>query len=737
MSLENRHFYEFGRYRLMPAERLLLLNGRPVSLTPKAFATLVVLVSRAGRLVDKNELLAEVWPGTSVEESNIAQNVFALRRALKEGDEGVEYIETVPKRGYRFVAAVTVYDDEGGDPREPRPVGPESVVLPPSGLVTPGATSDYSAPAEPVRRKRRGRAVAATAVVIVVLLTLAAAGIRSVIAGLRSAEGRDATSPPLSVTRLISDEAISSAAISPDGRYVAHVVEHAGRSSILMRQVSTVTDLPVVPPEESALWGLTFSRDGDSLYFVRYVASRGNSLYRVSVLGGPTTKILEHVDSPIGLSPDGRRIAFVRDSRAGENQLIVAAADGTNARVLATRRASTAFSSSPRGGPAWSPDGRFIANGVISLEGGYHGFVVTVGVSDGVQRPLTSQKWYQVAQVAWLPNGGLVIAARESSHAQLWRVAYPGGEARRITADLDDYHGISLTAGAQVLTTVQYDRQSTLDFVPSRPPADTTRNTQGADEGVFGVAWTPGGEVVYASEASGNGDLWLVAADGVTTRQLTTDPEHDGTPSVSPDGRSIVFISRRAGGNPHVWQMRIDGSGAIRLTNHDSEGTPSYTPDGRFVVYAAAGTGVWKVPSSGEGAPVLLIGGGRVRCHTPSVSPDGKRVVCAYSETGEATVRKLALVSLESSQPAQLIDYPEDYAGPTTLWTSDSRALVYVSRRNDLWNVRSLPLDGSAAQDLTSGIPDRIFNFALSRDGTHIALARGTTNEHVVLLRNF
>ena len=113
MSKRESHFYEFGPYRLLTQERLLLRDGEPVALTPKAFETLVALVRRAGHLADKDELLKEVWPDSFVEESNLAQNVFALRRALGDGENGRPYIETVPKRGYRFQASVKAFEERG------------------------------------------------------------------------------------------------------------------------------------------------------------------------------------------------------------------------------------------------------------------------------------------------------------------------------------------------------------------------------------------------------------------------------------------------------------------------------------------------------------------------------------------------------------------------------------------------------------------------------------------------
>src|SRR3990172_7798113 len=106
MSMRPQHLYEFGPYRLDTAEQLLLRDGKPVPLTPKAFETLVALVERSGHLVEKEELMKVVWSDAYVEESNLTNNVAAIRKLLGRGKSGRSYIETVPKRGYRFTAPV-------------------------------------------------------------------------------------------------------------------------------------------------------------------------------------------------------------------------------------------------------------------------------------------------------------------------------------------------------------------------------------------------------------------------------------------------------------------------------------------------------------------------------------------------------------------------------------------------------------------------------------------------------
>src|SRR5215510_10067041 len=126
MSQHPRHIYEFGPFRLDAAEHLLLRDGEAVPLTPKAFELLLAMVERHGRLLEKEDLLKKVWPDTFVEEANLASNISQLRKALGEGENGQRYIETAPKRGYRFVASVNKVEDERGEPTIQEHLGPQS-----------------------------------------------------------------------------------------------------------------------------------------------------------------------------------------------------------------------------------------------------------------------------------------------------------------------------------------------------------------------------------------------------------------------------------------------------------------------------------------------------------------------------------------------------------------------------------------------------------------------------------
>src|SRR6266550_5309212 len=106
MGEPENNLCKFGPFRLDLSERQLFRDGQPVSLTPRAFETLVMLVRKRGHVVEKDDLLKEVWKDTFVEEANISRHVWMLRKALGENENGQSYIETVPKRGYRFLANV-------------------------------------------------------------------------------------------------------------------------------------------------------------------------------------------------------------------------------------------------------------------------------------------------------------------------------------------------------------------------------------------------------------------------------------------------------------------------------------------------------------------------------------------------------------------------------------------------------------------------------------------------------
>src|SRR5215510_923633 len=161
MSLQTKHIYEFGPFRLDEAEHLLLRDGQTVPLTPKAFDLLLALVEGHGHLLEKEELLKKVWPDTFVEEANLASNISQLRKALGDGENGHRYIETAPKRGYRFVASVREIAGEGAGPdregqSEPLKTIGDQQSAPANGATTIARITPIESPGAWFRRHKRG-----------------------------------------------------------------------------------------------------------------------------------------------------------------------------------------------------------------------------------------------------------------------------------------------------------------------------------------------------------------------------------------------------------------------------------------------------------------------------------------------------------------------------------------------------------------------------------------------------
>src|SRR5262245_58001001 len=177
MSLQTKHIYEFGPFRLDEAEHLLLRDGEAVPLTPKAFDLLIALVERHGRLLEKEELLKKVWPSTFVEEANLASNISLLRKALGDGENGHRYIETAPKRGYRFVANVKKVVNERAEPTIQGQPGSQSAVVEEEQT----ANASEPIPAHPIIKVEylasRGKRYQRSAIIALAVLILLGAGL--------------------------------------------------------------------------------------------------------------------------------------------------------------------------------------------------------------------------------------------------------------------------------------------------------------------------------------------------------------------------------------------------------------------------------------------------------------------------------------------------------------------------------------------------------------------------------
>ncbi len=401
--------WEFEGFKVLTEMRLLLSEATPVPLTSKAFDTLVLLIANRDRVVTKDELLRSVWPDVAVEEGNLTQQIFLLRKALGESAQQPRYIVTVPGHGYRFTAHVTAIAD---DPATPE-VAPRAAEAPSTAW------------------SRRSKFIGGGLIVFGILALLAMV--------LGSTWMLDKASPPLDwmnarSTKVTESGKATYGAISPDGRYVAYVENDGDEYSVWVKQVATDGKTQVVPRQPLVLTYLSFSPDGEYIYFSRGTPRRGGFvLSRVPAIGGLATPILDDVDTPISFSPDGREFVFMRGA-GPETHIVVAAAGGGSQRILATRRSPLAFSFFA---PDWSPDGKVVAASGIERSNGPHS-IVLLPVDGGNSRELYTSAG-RLGRVRWLPDGsGLLTVVSEGleeprqfgrlTGGTIWRIGYPAVE---------------------------------------------------------------------------------------------------------------------------------------------------------------------------------------------------------------------------------------------------------------------------------------------------------------------
>jgi Tol biopolymer transport system component len=545
------------------------------------------------------------------------------------------------------------------------------------------------------------------------------------------------------MTRLTATGKARDAAISPDGKYIVYAEEDNKQQSLWVRQVATGSNIQIIPPADVNYFGLTFSNDSNYVYYVRNEKDDPLfNLYQVPALGGASRKLIDRVDSAVAFSPDSQRLAFVRDyDSKKESALVIFNTDGSGERTLSTRKFPDSFYIDDETRIAWSPDAKIIACPAsrIDANGEYYN-IVGVRVEDGSEESLTSQKWGWVSQVAWLSDGsGLVILAAELAalkvslpySMQLWHLSYPGGNARRITNDLNSYRAVGLTADSNSLVTVQTNRVSNIWIAPQADLSRARQITSGTLEGNSGLTWTLDGRIVYRSNASGKPDIWMMDVDGSNRRRLTHEGQSSTRPTVSPDGRYIVFGSDRAG-KLNIWRMDMDGGNPKQLTDGKLNINPHLSPDGRWVVYQSRDAGepsLWKVPIEG-GDPVQL---NDTISNLPVVSPDGKQIACFYWDDQANPTQGIMIFPFEGGQPTKRLKTLS--AGPDAFvlhWTPDGRALLYIDTR--LSNIWSQPVDGGEPVQLTDFQYDQVFNFDWSPDGKWLAAARGRVTHDVVLI---
>jgi len=555
-------------------------------------------------------------------------------------------------------------------------------------------------------------------------------------------ERDEGLSDGLRIAPLTSSGNVISVSISPDGNLIAYVESDQGLQSLWLQQVASGQTLRLLPDRSVAYWAHVFTPDGNTVIFgEKSQSDPGGALYSISILGGAARRIVSGMDSPPTFSPDGKRMAYTRLAfpNADQTSLMVASIDGTDPKALAVFNRPERVAGLFYGGPTWSPDGRSIVTAMARPgreEQDARAWLISVSVADGAVKTIADPGWIIANQAAFLPDGrSLIVIARsvEQSDNQIWRVSLPGGEARRVTTDLNDHRIVSLTRDGKGLASVAGDVSSTVSAVPVNTAGRSRRLGRGRNDGLNGIGFGPSGQAIYTAFNGGRWSLWSADVDGGDRRILFTADlaETLAAPSTTRSGTTYFFSRSLSGGRLRA----LDPGSSTPRTVGPATGVGAVSRDGQFIVYP-------NVPGPGRlfrrdlpnGEERLLID---LPGFLPAIDPEGLRVAFYYT-TPEGAFR---FGVCPAAGGPLLFDLPAEPISTTASRIVLRGDALYVNTvPGDRTNVWRIPLDGGPSRRVTAFTEQLLFDFALSddfdRDGLILA-ARGPRLRDAQLITGF
>jgi Tol biopolymer transport system component/DNA-binding winged helix-turn-helix (wHTH) protein len=584
---EPRPSFHFGIFELDVQSGELRKHGIKIKLQDQPLQILTLLIENAGEVVTREQIKEQLWTGDTFVDFDNAINsaVRKMRDALGDASESPRFVETLARKGYRFIAPVSQHG---------RSLVPQLE------------------PAQPVRSPvtlvRSTRHYWFTAVVAAASLIIGAA----LVYWLK----RDYVEPHAIETLTYSGRD-SSPAVSPDGKTVVFTSDRDGTSRIWLKQLKGGGEIALTSGPDG--WP-RYSPDGATILFSRREGGR-RSLFKVASVGGEPRKLID--DALDGdFSPDGRRIAFVRwkyDEQRQKSIIAVANADGSSVSQLAE------VPNVRLEWPRWSPDGSAIAVvGAGSTVAAEIFVEVWIASLDGKQprRLNGSGRERGISSVVWTGKRTIAYARGDRTtpvSGELIVHDTMTDQARRIP-----WLCCSLTfdiAGpGRLIFDQQAIRSGLLELGRDGRSARWISHANSPDrQPVF----SPDGKhVAFASNRDGNMNLWQISLDTGAIRRLTESRATDYDPGFSPDGKRLIFSSDRTG-HFEIYMANPDGSAATQVTHDgvDAENA-TMTADLQWLVYASANpqkAGIWKIHPDGSQATRLVSGIG----NNPEVSPDG------------------------------------------------------------------------------------------------------------------
>jgi Tol biopolymer transport system component/DNA-binding winged helix-turn-helix (wHTH) protein len=621
MPVNTPRTWRFGVFELDASSGELRRNGTVVKLREQPARILLLLLEHAGQMVTREQLRQHLWPSDTFVDFDHSVNsaVMKLREALGDSADKPLYIETIPKKGYRFVAPISQPGDtQNGGVLSRLTAGSELA----GSNTREQSNGSIVVPSNTPDEKQDRRRLLSSKVALLILLVVSAIGIAALIrsASLRSAlvqfgsQPKPSSGEPNIRSSNLSSSVLTSAlgdakspSFSPDGRQIAFVWNGVERTHYDIYVQLVGGDTPLQLTHHKSSDGVPgppqWSPDGREIAFARCNSER-DGVYTVPALGGPERRL---TDSPCRASvagrpiwtPDRKAMVMLDQCVPGGPRAVVLFSFATGEKRCLATGSHGDFAADD----ALSPDGRTVAFS-HHTDAGYSE-LYAVSLTGGPPRRLVSDGIF-FWNPMWTPDGKyIVLYSLRGNMVRPWRVPVAGGplEPEMVYPVVG-----SISQDGRRLVYAERQGGSSSPFDPAAIWRADLSNAGGPVLRTKKLIYSQfmedaaqpspdGTRLALQSARSGTNQIWLNSSEGDHAVQLTNITFHSGTPRWSPDGRWIAFDAR-VEDHAHIYVVDVEGRNLHAITQGDSDNVvPSWSRDGRFIYFASPRTGsrqIWK-----------------------------------------------------------------------------------------------------------------------------------------------
>ncbi len=615
-NVQNR--IRFGPYEADLRTHELWKEGVRLKLAGQPFQVLEMLLERPGELVTRDELRLRMWPEDTFVDFSHGLNaaVNKLREALSDSAENPKYIETLPRRGYRFIAEAQPVSPKAPEPVTPVPVPAPTPVHPPVQETEALPTLGSVAPEKPAKPRRWLRRTLFGVAGLFVLVIVAAVVIIGIVIAARMKEnqgGPEALMQARSPLSLRLSDPVIDPDLSPDGTLLA--VTRLGRSpsttGIFIKRLGTDELIQLTRGDGDCC--ATFSPDGKSVALARE-SEKAFEIFVISIDGGNEKKVFagrpRERNGELDWSPDGKSLVFSESSANGSHAIVSLSLETSQLERL-TKPAPGEFDHLP----AYSPDGKFMA--FVRGRNEQMAEDILLLTPDGTIQTVKPAAGRVLGPPAWAADSrSIVYSVANERGPQMQRISLDGTiQVLPVPfAGQDISHPTISRRGYRMAFEQQVSTTSLWRQVLEDRNVDSSRTaivqTDGKNEA---PQLSPDGKhLAFMSDRSGSTEIWISAADGSNPIQLSALGKA-GTPRWSPDSKQIAFDSD-AHGRAAIYIVNADGGEPKAVVQGDFDArVPSWSHDGKSLYFASDrghGWQVWKQTLDTGDEQQLTRGGG-------------------------------------------------------------------------------------------------------------------------------